>query len=113
MGSTEFSGHGWLICPSTPRNFSFVLGSVFIPQVMLSCRVIPPTPHLFFTAASATVNDAMIKTLKKRGTPAGPPIFDDLVVRNPVADEPNRLWLSDITEHRTAWISGTVATVRT
>jgi len=72
-----------------------------------------PTPQLFFTAASATLNHAMVKTLKKRATPAGPPIFDDLVVRNPVADEPNRLWLSDITERRTAWIPGIVATVRT
>jgi hypothetical protein len=27
------------------------------------------------------------------------------------ADEPNELWLTDITEHRTAWIPAIVATV--
>ncbi|MGW5229382.1 IS3 family transposase [Nocardia niigatensis] len=37
----------------------------------------------------------------KNGKP-GPPVHDDLVQRNFVADAPNRLWLSDITEHCTA-----------
>ncbi|MGY4649588.1 transposase InsO family protein [Mycobacterium sp. URHB0021] len=32
----------------------------------------------------------------------GPPVHDDLVGRDFTADAPNRLWLSDITEHRTA-----------
>lgn len=36
----------------------------------------------------------------KSGRP-GPPVHDDLVRRNFTADERNRLWLSDITEHRT------------
>ncbi len=36
----------------------------------------------------------------KNGKP-GPPVHDDLVQRNFAADAPNRLWLSDITEHRT------------
>ena len=36
----------------------------------------------------------------KGGRP-GPPVHDDLVRRNFTADERNRLWLSDITEHRT------------
>lgn len=45
---------------------------------------------------------AIIKTRKKRGKKPGPPVFDDLVMRNFTADAPNRLWLSDITEHRTA-----------
>jgi putative transposase len=31
----------------------------------------------------------------------GPPVHDDLVGRDFTADAPNRLWLSDITEHRT------------
>ncbi len=31
----------------------------------------------------------------------GPPVHDDLVRREFIADAPNRLWLSDITEHRT------------
>ena len=40
---------------------------------------------------------------KKRGKngKAGPPVHDDLVERDFTADAPNRLWLADITEHRT------------
>jgi putative transposase len=40
---------------------------------------------------------------KKRGLSrkAGPPVHDDLVERNFTAAGPNRLWLTDITEHRT------------
>jgi transposase InsO family protein len=40
---------------------------------------------------------------KKRGKngKTGPPIYDDLVERDFTADGPNRLWLSDIIEHRT------------
>ncbi|OYN74165.1 IS3 family transposase [Mycolicibacterium sphagni] len=37
----------------------------------------------------------------KNGKP-GPPVHDDLVERDFTADEPNQLWLSDITEHRTS-----------
>ncbi|WP_430792073.1 IS3 family transposase [Actinoplanes sp. G11-F43] len=36
----------------------------------------------------------------KGGRP-GPPVHDDLVKRDFTADGPNRLWLADITEHRT------------
>ncbi|MGO4648065.1 DDE-type integrase/transposase/recombinase [Nocardia sp. 2YAB30] len=32
----------------------------------------------------------------------GPPVHDDLVRRNFAAEGPNRLWLSDISEHRTS-----------
>lgn len=40
---------------------------------------------------------------KKRGSgkKAGPPVHDDLVKRNFTADAPNKLWLTDITEHWT------------
>jgi transposase InsO family protein len=38
---------------------------------------------------------------RKAGKPA-PPAHDDLVRRQFTADAPNTLWLSDITEHRTA-----------
>ncbi|MFB6551263.1 IS3 family transposase [Streptomyces sp. NPDC056405] len=42
---------------------------------------------------------------KRRGrgknAKAGPPVHDDLVRRNFTADGPNRLWLTDITEHQT------------
>ncbi len=41
---------------------------------------------------------------KKRGTgrKPGPPVHDDLVRREFTAEAPNRLWLTDITEHPTA-----------
>jgi len=37
----------------------------------------------------------------RNGTRAGPPVHDDLVRRDFTATAPNRLWLADITEHRT------------
>ncbi len=42
-------------------------------------------------------------TRKKRGKTGkqGPPVHDDLVQRRFTADGPNRLWLTDITEHWT------------
>ncbi|MEU8913116.1 IS3 family transposase [Streptomyces nigrescens] len=41
---------------------------------------------------------------KKRGSikKAGPPVHDDLVRRDFTATRPNRLWLTDITEHATS-----------
>ena len=40
----------------------------------------------------------------------GPPVHDDLVRREFTSSGPNRLWLTDITEHPTAWIPAVVAT---
>ncbi len=37
-----------------------------------------------------------------KGKKVGPPVHDDLVKRDFTADRPNELWLTDITEHRTA-----------
>jgi transposase InsO family protein len=37
----------------------------------------------------------------RNGKKAGPPVHDDLVRRDFTATAPNRLWLTDITEHRT------------
>jgi len=37
----------------------------------------------------------------KNGTKPGPPVHADLVQRDFTANAPNRLWLADITEHRT------------
>ncbi|MFK4763132.1 IS3 family transposase, partial [Microbacterium sp. ZW T5_45] len=37
-----------------------------------------------------------------KGKKAGPPVHDDLVERAFTAHAPNRLWLTDITEHKTA-----------
>ena len=41
---------------------------------------------------------------RKRGLSrwAGPPVHDDLVARQFTADAPDRVWLTDITEHPTA-----------
>ncbi|WP_169798925.1 DDE-type integrase/transposase/recombinase [Kibdelosporangium phytohabitans] len=38
----------------------------------------------------------------RNGKKTGPPVHDDLVRRDFTAAAPNRLWLADITEHRTA-----------
>lgn len=43
-----------------------------------------------------------ITTRKRRYRQAGPPVHDDLVQRRFTAEGPNQLWLTDITEHRTA-----------
>ena len=41
------------------------------------------------------------KRARGKGRKAGPPLHDDLVQREFIADAPNRLWLTDITEHHT------------
>lgn len=41
------------------------------------------------------------KKTRGKGKKAGPPVHDDLVRREFAADAPNRLWLTDITEHTT------------
>lgn len=43
-----------------------------------------------------------ITTRKRRYRKAGPAVHDDLVQREFTADGPNRLWLTDITEHHTS-----------
>jgi len=59
------------------------------------------------------------KKRSKNGKKAGPPVHDDLlavvdkhgVTRHEFAAEgPDQLWLTDITEHPTAWIPAVVAT---
>jgi len=44
---------------------------------------------------------SIIYTRKKRYKKAGPPVHDDLVQRKFTAEAPNKIWLTDITEHRT------------
>jgi putative transposase len=41
------------------------------------------------------------KRRRGKGGRPQPPVHDDLVKRDFTADRPNRLWLADITEHRT------------
>ncbi len=41
------------------------------------------------------------KKARGKGKKPGPPMRDDLVQREFTADPPNRLWLTDITEHKT------------
>ncbi|WP_127792103.1 IS3 family transposase [Agromyces sp. LHK192] len=50
-------------------------------------------------------NQIVSTTVRRRrgkNTRPGPPVHDDLVKRAFTADAPNRLWLTDITEHRTS-----------
>ncbi|WP_199783854.1 MULTISPECIES: hypothetical protein [unclassified Streptomyces] len=51
---------------------------------------------------------------KRRGrgknVKVGPPVHDDRVRRDFTTSGPNRLWLTDITEHATAWVPAVVAT---
>lgn len=44
---------------------------------------------------------SLISKRKRKYLPAGEPVSDDLVNRDFTADKPNRLWLTDITEHHT------------
>ena len=41
------------------------------------------------------------KKARGKGKKPGPPVHDDLVQRNFTAEQPNQLWLADITEHPT------------
>ena len=42
------------------------------------------------------------KKARGKGRKVGPPVHDDLVGRDFTANAPNQLWLTDLTEHRTA-----------
>jgi putative transposase len=44
---------------------------------------------------------SVLARTRGRGPKAGPPVHEDLVRREFTAAAPNRLWLTDITEHRT------------
>lgn len=44
---------------------------------------------------------SVIAGRKRKSVPAGEPVSDDLVERQFEADGPNKLWLTDITEHHT------------
>jgi len=48
---------------------------------------------------------------KGLGRKAGPPVHDDLVKRHFKAEAPDQVWLTDITEHWTAWVLPVVATL--
>ncbi|MGP5666825.1 IS3-like element ISAar45 family transposase, partial [Glutamicibacter arilaitensis] len=45
---------------------------------------------------------SVISKRQRKHVPAGPAVHDDLVQRNFTADQPNQLWLTDITEHHTS-----------
>ena len=51
---------------------------------------------------------------KRRGlrNKPGPAVHEDLGKRKFTADAANKLWVTNITEHATAWIPAVVATVR-
>ncbi len=45
---------------------------------------------------------SVISARKRRYVKAGAPVHDDLLNRHFTSDSPNQVWLTDITEHRTA-----------
>lgn len=53
-------------------------------------------------ASQAGLVSATQRRMRGKGKRPGPPVFDDHVQRDFTADGPNRLWLTDITEHRTS-----------
>lgn len=52
-------------------------------------------------ASQAGLVSATQRRKRGKGKRPGPPVFDDHVQRDFTAEEPNTLWLTDITEHRT------------
>jgi len=52
--------------------------------------------------AEAGITSAAQRRRRSKRKRQGPPVFDDFVQRVFTADAPNRLWLTDITEHWTA-----------
>lgn len=64
-----------------------------------------------WSLCSATgILSAAQRRRRGKGKKVGPPVFGDHVQRIFAAEAPNRVWLTDITEHRTAWIPAVVAT---
>jgi transposase InsO family protein len=51
------------------------------------------------------------KAKSRKGSKPGAPSHDDLVRRDFTAKAPNVVWVTDLTEHWTAWIPAVVATV--
>lgn len=52
--------------------------------------------------SSQGITSAAQRRRRGKGRKAGPPVFDDHVQRMFTADAPNRVWLTDITEHPTS-----------
>jgi transposase InsO family protein len=92
-----------------------------MPTIRLSATALSPTscPHRGIRASEDRVHRLCSQQriwsvfAKKRGLnrKAGPPVHDDLVERSFTAGVPDAVWLTDITEHATAWIPAVVATV--
>jgi transposase InsO family protein len=61
--------------------------------------------------SDAGITSAAQRRRRSKNKKQGPPVFDDFVRRNFTAAAPNQVWLTDITEHWTAWIPAIVATV--
>jgi len=82
---------------------TFSRGSYGVPRVhaelRLGCGVCCGRKRVARLMRSAGLQGIYVRR-KRRGCSA-PPVHDDLVRRRFVADAPNRLWLTDITEHPT------------
>jgi len=51
--------------------------------------------------SEAGITSAVQRRRRSKNKKQGPPVFDDFVKRVFTADAPNRVWLTDITEHWT------------
>jgi transposase InsO family protein len=51
--------------------------------------------------SQAGITSSAQRARRKTGKRAGPPVFDDYVQRIFTADTPNKVWVTDLTEHRT------------
>ena len=106
----------WLASPVTNAK----LAAAYRANALFDAhREDPEFGYRFLAGEAATVGESMAERTawricrdnawwsvfgKKRGRNgrrSGPPVHDDLVQRDFTAEEPNRLWLTDITEHHT------------
>jgi transposase InsO family protein len=51
--------------------------------------------------SQAGITSSAQRARRRSGKRAGPPVFDDYVQRIFTADAPNKVWVTDLTEHRT------------
>jgi len=117
LGLARQPYYRWLACPVTDAE----LTEAYRANALFDAhRDDPEFGHRFLLDEARAAGEAMTERTawricrdnswwsafgKRRGrgrnAKAGPPVHDDLVRRNFTADRPNRLWLTDITEHAT------------
>jgi transposase InsO family protein len=121
LGLSRQPYYRWLARPATDAD----LTQAYRANALFNAhRDDPEFGHRFLLDEARTAGEAMAERTawricrdngwwsafgKRRGrgknAKAGPPVHNDLVRRNFTADGPNRLWLTDITEHATGGAS--------